>query len=88
MSRYVGFVRNLMGNDPERSYKSVAGYLVVGSRSNDPSVMEMTRTYENSRHYIRTYEDLVSSAKRLHKHFEDKLANFEKARLQARQKRR
>lgn len=88
LSQYVGFIKNLMGNDPKRINRSVAGYLVVGSRSNDPGVMEMTRTYEKSRYYIRTYEDLVSSAKRLHKHFEDKLANFEKARLQARQKRR
>ena len=83
LANYVGFVRNLIGNDPDKGYRSVAGYLVVGNRSNDPGVREMTRTYENSRYYIRTYGDLVVSARRLHKHFEDKLLEFEKARVRA-----
>ena len=82
LASYVGFVKNRIGNDPN-GYKSVAGYLVVGARSDDSGVREMTQTYENSRYYIRTYGDLVSSARRLHKHFDDKLEDFEKARLQA-----
>lgn len=87
LANYVGFIKNLIGNDSGKSYRSVAGYLVVGSRSNDPGVREMTSTYENSRYYIRTYEDLVSSARHLHRHFVDKLEEFERARLQARQER-
>ena len=88
LANYVGFVKNQVGNDPDKGYRSVAGYLVVGKRSNDPGVREMTSTYEQSRYYIRTYRDLVVSAQRLHKHFDDKLKEFEKARLQARQEQR
>ena len=87
LANYVGFVKNMIGNDPRKGYKSVAGYLVVGARSDNSGVREMTRTYENSRYYIRTYGDLVSSAKQLHKHFVDKLEEFERARLQAGQER-
>ena len=83
LASYVGFVKNRIGTDPR--YKSVAGYLVVGNRSNNPGVREMTNTYENSRYYIRTYDELVGSAMQLHKHFVDKLEKFEKARRQARQ---
>ena len=85
LAHYVGFVTNLLGNDPRIGYRSVAGYLVVGKRSDDPGVRIMTSTYENSRHYIRTYDDLVISARQLHKHFVDKLDEFERARLLARQ---
>ena len=83
LSRYVGFVKNLFGNDPNTGYKDVAGYLVVGKRSDDAGVREMTHLYENSRYYIRTYEDLVTTARRLHKHFEDKLNAFEVSRSKA-----
>lgn len=82
LTNYVGFVKNLIGNDPS-SYKDVAGYLVVGKKSDDPGVREMTDALAGSRYYIRTYGDLVTSATRLHKHFVDKLEEFEKARRQA-----
>ena len=78
LSGYVGFIKSKIGNNPNNIYKSVAGYLVVGERYNDPVVMEMTSTYEKSRYYIRTYQDLVVSAQHLHSHFRDKLVEFEK----------
>lgn len=81
LSKYVGFIKSRIGNDPKTGYRDVAGYLVVGHRSNDSGVQEATRTFENSRYYIRTYNDLVTSARRLHQHFVDKLDQFEKARI-------
>lgn len=80
LANYVGFVKNHLGNDPNNGYRDVAGYLVIGRRSNDPGVRELISMSEKSRYYIRTYDDLVVSAKRLHKHFEDKLIEFDDAR--------
>ena len=86
LSNYVGFIKSTIGNDPKRGHRDVVGYLVVGYRSSNPGVQETTRTYENSRYYLRTYNDLVTSARRLHQHFMDKLDQFEKARIENLQK--
>ena len=83
LADYVGFIKNRIGNDPEKGYRDVAGYLVVGKRSNSPGVREMVLTFEKSRHYVRTYDDLVSSAQRLHKQFVDKIEEFERERRQS-----
>ena len=83
LADYVGFIKNRIGNDPDKGYRDVAGYLVVGKRSDSPGVKEMVLTFEKSRHYVRTYDDLVSSAQRLHKQFVDKLEEFETERRQS-----
>ena len=83
LADYVGFIKNRIGNDPEKGYRDVAGYLIVGKRSNSPGVREMVLTFEKSRHYVRTYDDLVSSAQRLHKQFVDKIEEFERERRQS-----
>ena len=84
LTRYVAFVKDLLGNTPKSGYADVSGYLVVGRRPKDSSMRELIRMGEQSRKYLKTYEDLVVDAHRLHRDFEKKLEEFEKARLQAR----
>lgn len=84
LSRYVGFVKTHLGNYPSRPYKKVVGYLVVGKMSNDSGIRHLVNGTEKSEQYIRTYADLVASAKQLHKHFDDKIKEFEEARSKAR----
>lgn len=78
LAKYVGFVKDHLGTGQGRTYNDVAGYLVVGKRSHNSGIRELTRVYEQSRHYVRTYDDLISTAKRLHLDFEKKLAEFER----------
>ena len=80
LNKYVGFVRELIGNEPERSYKDIAGHLLVGSRSRDSGIEEMVRSAELTRKYLVTYNDLLVTAGRLHEEFEKKLAQFEQSR--------
>ena len=80
LNRYVGFVRELLGNEPERSYKDVAGHLLVGKRSRDSGIEEMVRSAEMTRKYLVTYDDLLVTAGRLHADFKEKLAEFERRR--------
>ena len=70
LSRYVGFAKDMMGDG---RYNGVAGYLVAGGMPDGPGAAEMARTFEASRYYIRTYGDLAASARRLHRHFKDRL---------------
>ena len=81
LAKYVGFVKENLGNSPDGRYKDVAGYLVVGKRSLDSGTRELSCTVEKSRHYIRTYSDLISAAKNLHVDFEKKLAEFEEGKI-------
>lgn len=83
LTKYVGFVKERLGNVRGRGYADAAGYLVVGKRSNDPGTREFVRMAEKSRQYIKTYEDLIADARRLHRDFEQKLEEFENARSQA-----
>ena len=87
LTKYVGFVKERLGNVHGRGYADAAGYLVVGKRSNDSGTREFVRMAERSRQYIKTYEDLITDAKRLHSDFEKKLEEFERARRQANQER-
>ena len=82
LTKYVGFVKDHLGNVPGRGYADVSGYLVVGKRPKDSGTRELVRVAENSRQYVKTYEDLVTDAHRLHQDFEKKLEEFENARLQ------
>jgi len=84
LANYVGFIKSRLGNDPKYGYRDVAGYLIVGAKDGNAGVWEMIRIAENARYYVRTYDDLVASAKQLHKHFDDKMKEFEKARSSAR----
>ncbi|MBI1658853.1 MAG: ATP-binding protein [Thaumarchaeota archaeon] len=83
LTKYVGFVKDRLGNVHGRGYADAAGYLVVGKRSTDSGTREFVQMAEKSRQYIKTYEDLITDARRLHRDFEEKLEEFEKARLQA-----
>lgn len=82
LTKYVGFVRERLGNVPGRGYADAAGYLVVGKRPNDSGTREFVQMAERSRKYIKTYEDLIVDARRLHRDFESKLEEFERARTQ------
>ena len=75
---YVEFVKERLGNVPERSYHSVAGYLVAGGTQSSRVMKARIRDSESGRMYVRTYEDLIVVARQLHKVFEDKLATFKK----------
>ena len=81
LTKYVGFVKERLGNVPGRGYADAAGYLVVGKRSSDSGTREFIRMAEKSRQYIKTYGDLITDAKRLHSDFERKLAEFERPSL-------
>lgn len=83
LSKYVGFVKERLGNVEGRGYSDAAGYLLVGKRSKDSGTRFLTSMAERSRQYIKTYDDLVTDAHRLHSDFEKKLEEFENASRQA-----
>ena len=83
LAKYVGFVKESLGNVKGRGYADAAGYLLVGKRSRDSGTRELTSMAEKSRQYIKTYADLIADARRLHSDFEKKLEEFEDARRQA-----
>lgn len=70
---YVEFVKENLGTVPNRSYHSVAGYLVAGGTQDHRVVRARIRESEHNRMYVKTYEDLIIVARQLHKVFEDKL---------------
>ena len=77
---YVEFVRERLGNVPEKGYKDSAGYIVAGEVSKDRETKAKIRIYQKDRLYVRRYDDLVVIARELHQEFEDKLKEFERNR--------
>jgi hypothetical protein len=63
---YRDEVDRLLGTDP-RSYKTVVGYIIGGHLSQD--AREKADRLELSAMYVRTYNDLVTATKRVHKRF-------------------
>ncbi|MEM2047068.1 MAG: hypothetical protein QXZ06_04230, partial [Candidatus Jordarchaeales archaeon] len=63
---YRDEVDRILGTDP-RSYKVVVGYIIGGHLSQD--AREKANRLELSAMYVRTYNDLVSATKRVHKRF-------------------
>ena len=78
LKRYVTFVDAHTGSDPDRPYKSVAGYIVASRIRNDRDTVYDVREAAGNRRYVRTYEDLISSAKRLHEEYRKRLDEFER----------
>ena len=73
---YVEFVREKLGNDDERGYSAVAGYIVAGNISRSRPVLKLIEEGKPSRRYVRTYDGLLTTARTLHAAFEEKLAEF------------
>ncbi len=73
---YVEFVREKLGNDDERGYSAVAGYIVAGKIPRSRTVRKLIEEGKPSRRYVRTYDGLLTTAKTLHAAFEEKLAEF------------
>ena len=79
LKRYVAFVEDHIGNDPDRPYKSVAGYIVASSVRKDRDTVYDVRNAVRGRMYVRTYEDLMARARHLHEECRKKLDEFERA---------
>ena len=78
LKRYVAFVADYTGNNPNRPYKSVAGYIVASRIKDDRDTVFDVREAAGNRRYVRTYEDLMARARRLHEEYRQKLDEFEK----------
>ena len=76
LADYVGFVRENLGTT-SRSYHDVIGYLVAGRVGKDRFTRDLVREAKTARRYVVRYTELLSSAKNLHREFEDKLKAFE-----------
>ena len=73
---YVEFIRERLGNDPTRSRNSVAGYIIAGGAHDDRVMRHRLKSAMSDRIYIRTYEDLIATARELHQEFQEKLNEF------------
>jgi len=76
---YQEFVRENLGSDVKRGYNDVAGYLIAGKMQNDRVTQRRKKESENSRIYVRRYEDLIVTARQLHAEFKEKLNQFSSA---------
>ena len=74
---YVTFVEERMDNAPG-GYKVVAGYIVASGIRDDRLTRVRVKEAASNRRYVKTYEDLVVAAKRLHEDYEKKLREFER----------
>ena len=73
---YVEFVREHLGSDPQRSRNSVAGYIIAGGAQDNRIMRNRVESAKANRMYIRTYEDLIVTARELHQEFQEKLDEF------------
>lgn len=78
--KYVAFVRQRLGNSPERPYRDAAGYIVCGELSNDEVTQEKKKILEHGRMYVRGYGELLVMTHRLHEDLERILKQFEEKR--------
>jgi len=83
---YQEFVRENLGTDRSRGYNDVAAYIVAGKMQTDRVTSRRKKDSENSRVYVKRYEDLIVTARQLHAEFEERLDEFEKARKRDRKK--
>ena len=81
LMEYVEFVREHLGNVSERGYNDVAGYIIVGSVSNERVIKTKINESKGHRRYVKTYEDLIVVARQLHSAFEEKLSEFKPRKL-------
>ena len=73
---YVDFVKSKMGSHPDIPYDDVTGHLVAG-RIPEGAVKKMVDEARVHKRYVRTYEDLMARAKKIHEAFEKKLAQMD-----------
>lgn len=73
--KYVDFVKSRRGRHPVSSYDDVSGHMVAG-RIPEGAVKSMVDEAKAQR-YVRTYEDLMARARRIHEAFEKKLAQMD-----------
>ncbi len=66
ITEYVGFVEEKLGNAPDRRYRTVSGYLIVGKVESKRAIPSRIKQAASARIYVKTYSDLVAVAKRLH----------------------
>lgn len=74
ITEYVGFVEEKLGNAPDRRYRTVSGYLIVGKVESKRAIQSRMKQAESARIYVKTYSDLVTVAKRLHAEFESRVS--------------
>lgn len=74
---YVTFVEEKMGN-ARGGYGVVAGYIVASGIRDDRLTRARVREGASNRRYVKTYDDLIVAAKRLHEDYEGKLTEFER----------
>ena len=76
LMEYVYFVESLMGSHPDGPYDDVTGHLVAGQIP-EGAVRTMIDEARDHKRYVRTYDDLMARARRLHEDFEKKLARMD-----------
>lgn len=74
---YVAFVKDRLGNVPERNYRDASGYIVCGEISKDSLTNVKINVLRESRMYVKRYDDLIIVAQKLHEDFRRKLEKFE-----------
>lgn len=74
---YVTFVEEKMGN-ASGGYGVVAGYIVASGIKDDRLTRAHVKEAASNRRYVKTYDDLIVAAKRLHEDYEGKLREFER----------
>lgn len=74
LTDYVSFVKSNLGNTPGRGYQDVSGCIVAGAISSDHLTTTKIDESKHFRRYVKTYEDLIVTAKNLHSDFEKKLS--------------
>jgi len=74
LADYVAFVRHRLGNAPDgRAYRSAAGYILCEGIQDNYRVQARKELLEKDRMYVKKYADLLATARRLHRAFEEKI---------------
>ena len=78
---YVNFMRYRTGQttDPESGYQDVIGYLLCGDMVKDYRVEGRVVNLARARIYVRTYDTLLSTARRVHEEFMERYESLRNA---------
>lgn len=70
---YAAFLKSKQGNDPDFGRRNIKTYLVCNGLVNSETVKMKAKAYsDNGVVYVRTYEELLSAARKYHQEFIDK----------------
>ncbi|KXA92557.1 hypothetical protein AKJ64_02840 [candidate division MSBL1 archaeon SCGC-AAA259E17] len=69
IARYVDYIRTIVGNDPQSSYKNVVGYLIGDRLSRRSDVMPLIQRHERDQIYFKTFRDCKRQALQIYKKF-------------------